>query len=202
MNFLLTYLPTTSLRFLTGDQLKRKKNKVYAAKKKTDRLLTFYLEKERRAKRTVDLGKDDHSMIDGLYSHYVTGKGRSKLDQFLDNPENNCTRMKKFFEEQVVHSHVLKPGNSKLKHGNRWSDATIRILLAVEATSPKAYEHLANSGVLVLPNKRTLQRVISENKTSPGVDYNKANDYRVSWLEHMKHKKSATVVPSQYGATG
>ncbi|XP_060601671.1 uncharacterized protein LOC132754935, partial [Ruditapes philippinarum] len=93
----------------------------------------------------------------------------------------------------LLESQVRNIKNSIDARQRRWDPTIIRVCLGILIRSPSAYNHLKESGLLVLPSRRTLQYYKNSFKQKPG--FNNDN------LEWMQNEAVRTKV-SEFGMHG
>lgn len=209
----------TPHKFMTGDQMKRKFQVLQQEKQDLKKELK-YLQQEMEAQRTIILNEATHRMYDNLLRMCTHGHLKGALEEFLDDPQNNCGHLKSvfasnmklsvpveldssgnhdmdsFWQEQRILQRKIKQ-NPNAKYGHRWSLHTVRILLAIHMKSSSAYHEMQKSGVFILPSEQTLRRYANQGKEGSGLHAGTFTAARAAWNSFKKliEKKPAPAPP-------
>ena len=73
------------------------------------------------------------------------------------------------------------------KHQRRWHPILISVCLSLYCRSPKAYQDLSNSGLLLLPTKSTLTQYKNTVKQAPGLQ-----NENLQWMQQEASRKNLT----------
>ena len=82
--------------------------------------------------------------------------------------------------QKVLWEQQIKQAKLKNNKGMRWHPVMIRWCISIFIKSPGTYDHLKNSGFLMLPSRKTLEKYVNFTEPTTGVN--------PDVLEHLLHE--------------